>query len=47
MNYLHRQSYNERRFNASEKVEKNIDTGFHWYDKTNIESEDIAPLLYK
>jgi len=30
-----------------EKVEKNIDTGFHWYDKTNIDSADIQPLLYK
>ncbi len=24
-----------------------IDTGFHWYDATNIDAEDIAPLLYK
>lgn len=30
-----------------EKVEKNIDTGFHWYDKTNIDSDDIKPLLYE
>lgn len=29
-----------------EKVEKNIDTGFYWYDKTNIDSEKIKPLLY-
>jgi ribose transport system substrate-binding protein len=29
-----------------EKVEKNIDTGFHWYDKTNIDAGDIKPLLY-
>jgi ribose transport system substrate-binding protein len=29
-----------------EKVEKNIDTGFHWYDKTNIDADDIKPLLY-
>jgi ribose transport system substrate-binding protein len=29
-----------------EKVEKNIDTGFHWYDKTNIDSDEIKPLLY-
>ncbi len=29
-----------------ETVEKNIDTGFHWYDKTNIDSADIKPLLY-
>ncbi|MCR4431897.1 MAG: ABC transporter substrate-binding protein [Tepidanaerobacteraceae bacterium] len=30
-----------------EKLEKNIDTGFHWYDKTNIDSEEIKPLLYE
>jgi ribose transport system substrate-binding protein len=30
-----------------ETVEKNIDTGFHWYDKTNIDSADIKPLLYE
>ncbi len=29
-----------------EKVEKLIDTGFHWYDKTNIDSEELKPLLY-
>jgi ribose transport system substrate-binding protein len=30
-----------------EKVDKVIDTGFHWYDKTNIDAADIKPLLYK
>jgi ribose transport system substrate-binding protein len=30
-----------------ETLPKTIDTGFHWYDKTNIDSEEIAPLLYK
>lgn len=30
-----------------EKIEKNIDTGFHWYDKSNIDSDAIKPLLYK
>ncbi len=30
-----------------EKLPKNIDTGFFWYDKTNIDSKQIAPLLYK
>lgn len=30
-----------------ETLPKNIDTGFHWYDKTNIDAADIAPLLYK
>lgn len=29
-----------------EKVEKNIDTGFKWYDKSNIDAEDMKPLLY-
>jgi ribose transport system substrate-binding protein len=30
-----------------EAVEKNIDTGFHWYDATNIDSDVIKPLLYE
>ncbi|MDR6554718.1 ABC transporter substrate-binding protein [Paenibacillus qinlingensis] len=30
-----------------EAVAKNIDTGFHWYDKTNIDAADIKPLLYE
>jgi len=30
-----------------QKLPKNIDTGFFWYDKTNIDSKQIAPLLYK
>jgi ribose transport system substrate-binding protein len=30
-----------------ETVEKNIDTGFHWYDATNIDSDTIKPLLYE
>lgn len=30
-----------------ETVPKNIDTGFHWYDKTNIDSADIKALLYE
>jgi ribose transport system substrate-binding protein len=29
-----------------EKVEKNIDTGFKWYDKTTIDSAEMKPLLY-
>jgi ribose transport system substrate-binding protein len=29
-----------------EKVDKVIDTGFKWYDKTNIDSEEMKPLLY-
>jgi ribose transport system substrate-binding protein len=29
-----------------ETVKKTIDTGFHWYDKTNIDSNEIKPLLY-
>lgn len=30
-----------------ETVEKNIDTGFFWYDKTNIDSEEIKAVLYE
>lgn len=30
-----------------EPVEKNIDTGFFWYDKTNIDSEEIKAVLYE
>ncbi|OBZ13683.1 MULTISPECIES: ABC transporter substrate-binding protein [Bacillales] len=30
-----------------EKVEPMIDTGFHWYDKNNIDSDEIKPLLYE
>jgi len=29
-----------------EKVEKNIDTGFKWWDKTNVDSEEMKMLLY-
>lgn len=29
-----------------EKVEKMIDTGFYFYDKSNIDSDQIKPLLY-
>ena len=29
-----------------EAVDKSIDTGFHYYDKTNIDSDEIKPLLY-
>jgi ribose transport system substrate-binding protein len=29
------------------KVPKTIDTGFHWYDKTNIDSAPIKALLYQ
>ena len=29
-----------------ETVEKNIDTGFFWYDKTNIDSPEISAVLY-
>lgn len=29
-----------------EAVEKSIDTGFYWYDKTNIDSPEIAAVLY-
>ena len=30
-----------------ESLPKTIDTGYHWYDKTNIDAPDIAALLYK
>ena len=30
-----------------ETVEKNIDTGFFWYDKTNITDPQIAAVLYQ
>lgn len=30
-----------------EKVEKNIDTGFYWYDKTNLNDEKIKAVLYE
>jgi len=30
-----------------EKVEPFIDTGFHWFDKSNMDSPEIAPLLYE
>ena len=26
---------------------KNIDTGFYWYDKTNINNPEIQAVLYK
>jgi ribose transport system substrate-binding protein len=29
-----------------EKVPKTIDTGFKWYDKTNVDSPEMKPLLY-
>jgi ribose transport system substrate-binding protein len=30
-----------------EKVQKNIDTGFYWYDKTNIDTDQIKAVLYE
>ena len=30
-----------------EKLDKVTDTGFYWYDKTNIDSDEIKPLLYE
>jgi ribose transport system substrate-binding protein len=30
-----------------ETLPKTIDTGFHWYDKSNIDSDQIKPLLYE
>ena len=31
---------------AGESLPKLIDTGFHWYDKTNIDAPEIAAVLY-
>jgi ribose transport system substrate-binding protein len=30
-----------------ESVEKNIDTGFYWYDKTNVDDAKIKAVLYE
>jgi len=30
-----------------QKVPKSIDTGFHWFDKKNIDSKEIKALLYQ
>lgn len=30
-----------------ETLPKTIDTGYHWYDNTNIDSDTIKPLLYE
>ena len=30
-----------------EELSKEIDTGFHWFDATNIDDPDIAALLYQ
>jgi ribose transport system substrate-binding protein len=30
-----------------EELPETIDTGFHWYDKDNIDSDTIQPLLYE
>jgi ribose transport system substrate-binding protein len=32
---------------AGKTLPKTIDTGFHWYDKTNIDDPTIVALLYK
>jgi ribose transport system substrate-binding protein len=29
-----------------EQLPKVIDTGYYWYDKSNIDDPQIAPLLY-
>jgi ribose transport system substrate-binding protein len=31
---------------AGEELPTVTDTGFKWYDATNIDSEEMAPLLY-
>ena len=30
-----------------EELEPVIDSGYYWYDKTNIDDEDIAAVLYE
>ncbi|MFS0781327.1 ABC transporter substrate-binding protein [Bacillus sp. 1P06AnD] len=30
-----------------EKVEKQLDTGFYWYDKSNIDSDEIKAAIYE
>lgn len=30
-----------------EELPETIDTGFHWYDASNVDSEQIQPLLYE
>ncbi|MBE7022702.1 MAG: BMP family ABC transporter substrate-binding protein [Ruminococcaceae bacterium] len=34
------------RASRGETVQKEIDTGFEWYDKNNVDSDVIKPLLY-
>jgi len=33
--------------NRGEQLPKVIDTGFYWYDQSNIDSAEIQPLLYQ
>ena len=30
-----------------EELPEEIDTGFHWYDSSSIDSDQIKPLLYE
>jgi ribose transport system substrate-binding protein len=32
---------------AGKTLAKNIDTGYYWYDKTNIDKPEVAAVLYK
>jgi ribose transport system substrate-binding protein len=32
---------------AGRRVPRRIDTGFHWYDQTNIDDPSIAVLLHQ
>jgi ribose transport system substrate-binding protein len=32
---------------AGKTIEKNIDTGYYWYDKTNIDQPEIQAVLYQ
>jgi ribose transport system substrate-binding protein len=32
---------------AGKTLPKNIDTGYYWYDKTNIDNPEIQAVLYQ
>ena len=39
-------SWRRRRPSDGENLPKTIDTGFYWYDKTNVDEADIKAVLY-
>ena len=34
------------KISKGEQIQSIIDTGYKWYDKTNIDDEEMKPLLY-